>query len=531
MDTNTPTSLGVLLKDATDNIALHDQVDKVVSSEQTLHVQDMGNGLLFVYEQLRNVSENIENHLIFQSAIRRFFKRSISFGFNKEPKGLAQELVIELTQAEYLKNDSTPLTKLSTIDDYIREHYETYWHIVKHYKSVRPEIAQKWTLDILTVKTEQSFNNPVRLLSFAAFTYSYFSELVNVHDFIVEGEKVHEADYSTLLYIAIHKSLLKSNDANVRSALFGLYGISNDDVEHLVEFNKKFDYLSSLKTTAKISRILSRNGAPLRILRATFFSKNKESHGARIENRSHILGQVEAQITEEYGQVQKTVRAGVIKSIIFLLITKALIGLIVEIPYDLAVTGAIVIFPLVINLIFPPLFIAFTALTFRMPSNANKKAIVDYIESMLYQTGHDKPALKFFASTGRSYFFNTVYAIMFIGVFYLLAKELLFNLHFNIVQALIFFAFLSTASFLGYRLTLQIKELEIVSRNQGFIALIRDFLYAPFIFVGRKISYRFARMNIIAQLLDIVIELPLKTVLRMMRQWSTFLNNKKDELL
>ncbi len=150
---------------------------------------------------------------------------------------------------------------------------------------------------------------------------------------------------------------------------------------------------------------------------------------------------------------------------------------------------------------------------------------------MLYQTGNEKPTLKLFQSTGRSYFFNTVYAIMFVGVFYLLAKELLFTLDFNIVQAFIFFVFLSTASFLGYRLTVQIKELEIVSRNQGFIALIRDFLYAPFIFVGRKISYRFARMNIIAQLLDIVIELPLKTVLRMLRQWSTFLNNKKDELL
>jgi hypothetical protein len=38
-------------------------------------------------------------------------------------------------------------------------------------------------------------------------------------------------------------------------------------------------------------------------------------------------------------------------------------------------------------------------------------------------------------------------------------------------------------------------------------------------------------MNIIAQILDVVIELPLKTVMRLLRQWSTFLNNKKDELL
>jgi hypothetical protein len=530
MDKNTPTSLGILLKDALANIALHDQVDKSATTEQTVHVQDMGNGLLFAYEQLRNVSENIQDHLLFQSAIKRFYKRNLSFGFDKQPQGLAGELIIELTQAEYIKNDTTPLSRLAVIDELIKEHYETYWHIIKHFKSVRSDTAQKWTLEILTVKTEQTFNNPVRLLSFAALAYSHFSPLLTVSDFIVEGEKVDDADQATILYIAIHKALLKSNDANVRSGLFGLYGISNSEVSNLVDFNKKFDYLSSFKTTARISRIVSRNGAPLRILRATFFQKHSDSKPIHIENKSHILGQIESQISEEYKQVQQTVRVGVIKSIIFLLITKALIGLIVEIPYDLAVTGSIVILPLTINLIFPPLFIAVTALTFKMPSRANKKALVSYIESMLYETTSVKPQLKYFQPTGSAYFFNTVYVIMFLAVFYLVAKQLI-NLNFNIIQGVIFFIFLSTASFLGYRLTIQIKELEIVSRNQGFITLIRDFLYAPLIFVGQKISYRFARMNIIAQLLDIVIELPLKTVLRMMRQWSTFLNNKKDELL
>jgi hypothetical protein len=84
---------------------------------------------------------------------------------------------------------------------------------------------------------------------------------------------------------------------------------------------------------------------------------------------------------------------------------------------------------------------------------------------------------------------------------------------------------------LGYRLTLQIKELELVNTNQGFLALVRDFLYAPFIFVGKKISYRFGQLNIIAQILDVVIDLPLKTIVRLVRQWMVFLNNKKDELL
>ena len=31
--------------------------------------------------------------------------------------------------------------------------------------------------------------------------------------------------------------------------------------------------------------------------------------------------------------------------------------------------------------------------------------------------------------------------------------------------------------------------------------------------------------------LDMLIEMPLKSVLRIFRQWATFLNNKRDDLL
>lgn len=523
------TGLGVLLKDALDNIALHDRYAESLGNEPTLHAPDMANGLLFAYEQLRNVSENIENHLLLQSAISRFYKRNLSFGLKRSTKDLAQELVIELTQAEYRKNDTTPLSKVKLIDSYIQHHYDSYWKIIKKERNVHPDTARRWILQLLTVKTEQVFNNPVRTLSFAAFAYTHFNELIPVADFVSDGEEIEESDQTTILYMAIHKALLKSNDANIRSAITDLYGVESTAISHLVQINKKIDHLTNLKTTAKISRLVSKNGAPLRILYATFFRKQTDVHSLDIYNEALVLGNVEARVTDEYRQVQRNVRQGVVKSIIFLLITKALIGLFIEIPYDLLVEGMILIVPLVINLVFPPLFIAITALTFKMPSEVNKRAIVEYVKGMLYESS-DTPSLKFYQPTGRSYFFNTVYALMFLSVFYFVILQLS-HLEFNIVQGIIFFVFLSTASFLGYRLTLQIRELEIISRNLGFIILLRDFLYAPFIFVGRHISYRFARMNIIAQLLDIVIELPLKTVLRLLRQWSAFLNNKKDELL
>lgn len=381
------------------------------------------------------------------------------------------------------------------------------------------------------VKSEQLFHDPMRILAFAHVAQSHFAMHIHVSEQIVDSEKISTEDYSKLLYIGIHRALLKSDDANIRSALADLYGIAIDDVLAFTAFNLQYDTLSQTKTATKIARIISKNGAPLRMIRATFFEKEVMVDAATLQQPTKVQSLLAVQIDDEYAAVKRRLNAGVIKSILFLLITKALIGVLIEIPYDVVVYGTILVLPLAINLFFPPLFIAITALTFKLPTTTNKLALEEYVESMLFTNERSTPLrINTMKPTGKSYAFNVLYVLMFVAVFYLVADRLV-ALQFNIVQGVIFFAFLSTASFLGYRLTLQVKELEIVTTSQGVVSLIRDFLYAPFIFVGQRISYRFAKMNIIAQILDMAIELPLKTMLRLTRQWTVFLNNKKDELL
>lgn len=531
MNNSNPSDLGVLLQQAIQNISLHDQRAAQSAKEQTIHVPNVANVLLFAYEQLRNASENIEDHLLFQRAILRFYKRNLVFATRRQATDLGQELVIELTQAGYLKNDSVAVSKAKELDELIATYYSTFWEVKDKHSTISPRQAEKWTLEILSVKSEQIFNNPIRILSFAHFAHTHFSKLIKYESIIDDDEEISAVDYPTLLYISIHKALLRSDDANVRSGLMDLYSLDPTNAAQFVEFNTKYDALAALSSTNKLSRFISNNGAPLRIIRSTFFNKYDDNKSIDLQNQSKTLTIIESQIDEEYKEVRKNLNKGILKSIAFLLITKALIGLLIEIPYDILVTGAIVIMPLIINLLFPPLFIAVTALTFRLPGPANKRALSDYIQSMIYNDVQTHPlTLKYTQPVGRAYLFNTVYIIMFIFAFYFVASRLA-ALDFNIAQGIIFFIFLSTASFLGYRLTLQIKELEIVNTNQGVIALLRDFLYAPFIFVGKKISYRFSQLNIIAQILDVAIDLPLKTMMKLVRQWMIFLNNKKDELL
>ena len=90
--------------------------------------------------------------------------------------------------------------------------------------------------------------------------------------------------------------------------------------------------------------------------------------------------------------------------------------------------------------------------------------------------------------------------------------------------------FISAASFLGFRLSRLIRELEIVRGASNGLTFVRDFVYLPFVVVGRWMSDKYAQVNIVTLILDMLIELPLKTVLRLIRQWGAFIDDRKDNI-
>jgi hypothetical protein len=154
--------------------------------------------------------------------------------------------------------------------------------------------------------------------------------------------------------------------------------------------------------------------------------------------------------------------------------------------------------------------------------------MVDLMDGFLYSREERRVAVR---RTSRSFgaAYNAAYAIFFLVVFGGVSWFLL-SIGFSFLHLFIFFFFFSTASFLGFRLSGMVRELEVVESRQSGVTVVRDFLYMPFVVVGRWISEKYSKMNVVATFLDMAIELPLKTVLRLVRQWSAFISSKKDEL-
>jgi hypothetical protein len=518
-------SLLQLLRQQLEAARSHDEhIRAQHASGQIIQVPGTGKAISSAYEQLRNAAEYTEEHLLLQRAIKRFYKRSFSFFAKRnQVKNIGEELIVELTQAGYLRDNQFSLETASQITHLSESYLGTYSALRKAH--VARDDAAEWVLPILSVEVERILNPHSRHSALAYAVYQHFLHTLP-KDLLVTNAEEGEV-YEISLYIAVHQALLKSDMAVVRHDLMRMYQQSPQDIDGFAEFNKRVTGLFVSRFTARLKRAVSKHGAPFRILKAMV--DDRPDVPEILENREVFLMAYDQQTAKEYKQVNSRLNKGIIKSIIFIFITKVVIGISIEVPYDHFIMGTIPLIPLAINLLFPPLYMATLRLGLKVPTQANAHTLRDYITKTLY-TGEHLPLMAFRDPTRTvPGFQKLLYGLLFLIPF-AVTVYLLLLLHFNIVQMVIFFVFMSTASFLGFRLSSMIRELELMTPRNRLLTTIRDFFYLPFIVAGQWLSSKYARINAVAHILDIVIELPLKTVLRLLRQWSRFLNEKHDEL-
>lgn len=493
----------------------------LIAHAEKINVVGAGGALTAAYEQLRNAAENTEEHLLLQNAIRRFYRQLFVTRDEELIARSGSEVAVELTLAGYLPNDYLTREQIDAISELARTHYHAYERIQAD-RTLSADRSSKWALDVLAVKVEHLLNDHGREAALIEFAYSELETTLTA-----QSTLGHETqDFGVLLFISLQRVLLKHNEAAIRTALIERYGVPIAPLDAYVSFNKRLDALIEADDTDKLSHVVDRLAPPLRILRRMI--DERPNLPDLLANSDNFLEEYEKQVTAEYERVGRRINRAIIRSVIFLIITKVLIGVAIEVPYDLWAHGEILWLPLTINLLFPPLYMFALRATHQLPGHANTVALTERIESMLYgdENTIKKSAIR---SRGHSAVFSIAYGLTSVIVFAGAAYGLL-QLQFSFVHIAIFFVFLSAASFLGFRLSRLIREIEVVRSAQNGMTFIRDLLYLPFVVVGRWMSDKYSRVNIVTIVLDMLIELPLKTVLRLIRQWNAFIDDRKDRI-
>jgi hypothetical protein len=492
-----------------------------LQNQEKVNVVGAGGAVTAAYEQLRNAAANTEEHLLLQNAIRRFYRQLFITRDANLIQRSGNELAVELTLAGYIPNDSLTKQQVETISTLAQRYYQVYEHVLRQ-RGLHVDRANKWALDILAVEAESVINDHSRRNAFVEFAYEQL--LTQIDQKTVFGKEIDT--FGAALYVAVHQALLKSDEAVVRAMLLRRYQAAPEHFEQYVQFNQQLDALFSSPAVDQLHHIVDRLGAPLRILRRMI--DERTDLDTLLPHRESFLNEYEKQVTTEYENVGKRINRAIIRSVIFLIITKFLIGIAIEVPYDYWAHGSIVWIPLIVNLLFPPLYMVALRATHRLPGFANTTALIDRIDTMLYG---EKIVLTRSNMAGRRYgaTFSALYVLTSVIVFGAVTYGLM-QLNFSFVHIVIFFFFLSAASFLGFRLSRLIRELEVVRAAQNGMTFVRDLLYLPFVVVGQWMSDKYSRVNIVTIILDMLIELPLKTILRLIRQWGAFIDDRKDRL-
>lgn len=501
------------------------QVDKIVSK------------LAFLYEKIRNIVDYKEEHLLRKNAIKRILRRRLGLKTNAD--SIAAPLIQELIRGGYLENNMVPENKIKKTVGIVNKYI-----LLINYANSGKEREEKerkklldWILSLASCEIEDLFMPRYKDEAMASYMYQIMNRSI-----VWSSKKMTKEEKSIQIYIAVQRTLLKSDRDIITYYIFNSYYPSwRDNISDKLIKEVASDIDLIYQTTedqidhslsGKLIRIIKKYIPPFLILYDVIESKSNKAHDILSESKT-LENEVQEACQKRYSETRKKLRRSSIRSIIYIFLTKTLLALALEVPYDFFMASKVNYLPLGVNIIFHPLLLFFIALSIKVPAEKNTEKIFDIIRRVIYKGEEEIMVEKVRETVGRNIFinflFNLIYFVAFIISFGLLIF-LLLKLNFNSVGIIIFLLFLSLVSFFGIRNRESVRELIVVGEREGIITTIVDFFAIPVIRMGRWISLNFSRINVFVFIFDFIIEAPFKAFIEIIEDFSSFIREKKEEI-
>lgn len=479
------------------------------------------------YEKLRNAMEFREDEVILRATIERILKRRLLLGGNG--KTTALPLVKELLWARYLPGHDIGESIAKRVEETIDLHLSLRLKILAQHK-ISESIINEWTYDLMSSDIQYILRQKMPKELIANFMFHVLKDDVAIEDASAETKNAQ-------VFIAVRKAFARDDLAFLRYHLFCQYfgRLTPKTFDYTVEHFMK-GYTEILRQMNYVGRERVYTYVKRRTAAFFIFEDILESQKANLktllENEEELREIVFEACEKRYKSISARVRTAVIRSVIFILLTKVAFAFFVEGTYERIFYGHIVWNSIIINTSIPPLLMIIVSLFIRTPGQDNSERIFTYITRLLYDEdpvlGNKLLISKQNTEKGLVTAFNILWLFAFCISFGAIIVTLT-RLDFNIISQTIFIFFLAIVSFLSYRIAL-IANVYRVGEKQGLGTLLVDFLFMPVIRVGRKLTQGIARINIFLMLFDFFIEAPFKYLFAFFDQWFYFLHAKTEEL-
>lgn len=463
-----------------------------------------------VYEKARNALEYRADNLVRRAAIERILKRRILL--NKNPKSLAENLLTELRWAKYLSLEELKNAQKMNLENILAK-YTSYLH---------GAVPQEWVVKIASAEIEELFNLNTDYKQFTFFAFQTIMQKVSIKD----------DNLDLLVYFAVDKVYAGSDNEQIAYHILKLAGedISKEKFE---EAWRLFNLAKDHEILSKLVKFVRRQMPPLVLLRDIYFYNPKvfkETVGSAEKFRAAAATVLDLQLEQMSGRITT---AG-IRSVLYVFLTKMILAVGIEVPFEIFFFGHLNKLPLVVNIIFPPLLMWITTAQVKLPNKKERTLLIDrslYIIENFALLKEEEDALKnTIEPENRSFIywiFTILYAAFFIGVFAVIFFAL-GEIGYSLFSKIIFVFFLTIITFFAYRIS-QIAKIYSWKPIGHDSSSLLSIISLPILAIGSRLSIGLSHLNFLAFAFDFILEAPFKIILGFVDDWVQFLSVKKDE--
>jgi len=504
--------------------------------EQRVTINEAVGKMAYVYEKIRNAIDYQEEHLIRKNSIGRMLKRRI----RSRERGdvIAEPLIRELIRAGYIKNGTFPARRIIDVEHIINKYTSLIHYSIGHEGLFSEKNKTfNWIISIAAFEIEEYFSPNAEDDALVETMFKIFRPYVDVRKEIFNPE-----DQDIQVYLAIHRALIKSDQAILQYHMLCYYAPEWKNImpENIPAFAQKLPELIELiekqrnnKQSDRLFRYMKKY-APLFTILKDVLDQNRNTVDEVLSDPTKLAAAIKAACQIRYTQASTKLSRGVLRSIIYIFLTKTLMAFVFELPYEAFFLDEIKLMPLAINVLFHPLLMFFIATSISVPAVKNTQYIIKGIYEIVYNPPEKEFLTKREEVLKRSPFLNFIFTFLYFATFVVtfgFIIWLLNKLEFSIVSGLLFVFFLSVISFFGLHLRNNAKELVVLSNRQGVIMLLLEFFTLHVLRAGRWIARKTSKVNIFMYIMDFIIEAPFKVLLETIEDWLAFQRQKKEEIM
>lgn len=502
--------------------------------ENKIEVDEISSQFSALYEKLRNSVDFKEVHLLRRFAIERNIKRL--FIMERLRPQFAQSLIEDLIRSRYLKNNTIAESKIKEVERIIEKYNKLFLLMNDIYHGEEVKKYFDWLIGVEACEIDVCLNPEDIADAVIEAMYQVTKPRIKL-----TGDDLSIKEKNIQLYIAIHKSLVKSDDTIISFHLLNLYFdkwtyADNAVIKVLATnipsiYNTVYHHLRH-PYQRKILQSIKEPVVTFQILHELILE-----HGDNLEDilidPEKLQTEAKILINQKYNNIRDRVSRSSVRAIVYIFITKIALAMIFELPYEMYVIQEVNYINLIINATFPPLLMFFVTLSIIPPSKENTEKILENLNNLIYNKPEKsilcKLKTKYRKNFGYQIFyyfmFTLLYAVVFGFIIYCLNR-----LNFNLLSGGLFLFFLTAVSFFAIKIRNSAKELYILKKKEGAISLLMNFFSLPVISAGRWMANRFRKLNLFAFVMDFIIEAPFKMFVAAFEDWMGFMREKKDEV-